>query len=156
MPRIGITGHTNLTPTTISLVTAAIRACLEPTGLVGVTCLAQGADQIFARVVLELGGSVEVVLPAADYRAEKVKPANLADFDELLNAAAKIHTMPFAQSNPDAYLAASEHLLATVDALIAVWDGEPGNYGGTGDVVTAAHKLGLPVTIIWPKGATRG
>lgn len=31
----------------------------------GVTCLARGADQIFARVVLDLGGTVEVVLPAA-------------------------------------------------------------------------------------------
>ncbi len=42
------------------------------------TFLARGADQIFARVVVELGGSVEVVLPAADYRERKAKPDNAA------------------------------------------------------------------------------
>jgi hypothetical protein len=34
--------------------------------IVGVTCLARGADQVFARVVLELGGEIEFVLPASD------------------------------------------------------------------------------------------
>jgi hypothetical protein len=48
---------------------------------VGVTCLACGADQLFAHAVLDVGGAVEVVLPAADYRERKVKPANTAEFD---------------------------------------------------------------------------
>lgn len=111
---------------------------------------------MFTRVVRDLGGSVEVVLPAADYRERKVKPNNTAEFDELISTAATVHTMPFAQSNSDAYLAASEHVLSTVDTLIAVWDGRPsGGYGGTADVVAAARKRGIPVAMVWPEGAKR-
>jgi len=158
--RIGISGHSNLTAATVPLVADGIRSVLEQHasgGLVGVTCLARGADQIFARVVLELGGTTEVVLPAADYRERKVKPENAAEFDELLGKATTVHTMRFAESNRDAYMAASEHVLSTVSALVAVWDGGPaGGYGGTADVVAAARERGLLVTVVWPDGAARG
>jgi hypothetical protein len=141
-------------------VTLALRATLVahvPDDLVGVTCLARGADQLFARVVLDLGGSVEVVLPAADYRQRRVKPNNAAEFDELIARATKVHTMPSPTSNREAYLAASQHLMATVDELVAVWDGAPPDgAGGTGDVVRTAREQGLAVTVVWPAGATRG
>jgi hypothetical protein len=157
--RVGITGHTDLTPDTVPLVAAAIGAALRPyppAALVGVTCLARGADQIFARVVLELGGAVEVVLPAADYRDRKIAPDQLAAFDALIAAATAVHTMPFTVSNRDAYLAASRHVLDGVEALLAVWDGgPPGGRGGTADVVAEARARGLPVTVVWPAGATR-
>jgi hypothetical protein len=158
VPRIGITGHTNLSAATVPLVAAGIRAELarHSVGLTGVTCLARGADQIFARVVLELGGDLEVVLPAEDYRVRKVSADNAAEFDELHAMARAIRTMPFAHSDGNAYQAASEHLLSTVDWLIAVWDGRPaGGHGGTADVVAAAHRLGIPVTVMWPQGAER-
>lgn len=158
MPRIGITGHSNLTVDTVPLVADGIRAALADYGpeLVGMTCLARGADQIFARMVLDLGGTVEVVLPAADYRDRKVKPDNVTEFDDLIGKAATVHTMPFPASNRDAYMAASEHVLATVDEMVAVWDGGPsGGYGGTADVVDAARERGVPVTVVWPDGARR-
>jgi len=158
VPRIGITGHTNLSAATVLLVAAGIREVLAPhsVGLTGVTCLARGADQIFARVVLELGGVIEVVLPAHDYRARKVSADNAAEFDEILTLARAIRTMPFAHSDGAAYQAASEHMLSTVDSLIAVWDGRPaGGYGGTADVVAAARESGMAVTVIWPPGAER-
>lgn len=160
MPRIGITGHSNLAGATEPLVADVLLGVLagmadEP--LVGVTCLARGADQLFARAVLDLGGSVEVVLPAGDYRDRKVKPDNAEDFDELLGRASAVHTMPFPESNREAYMAASEHVLAEVDVMVAVWDGGPsGGYGGTADVVDAARERGLPVTVVWPEGAVRG
>ncbi len=158
MPRIGITGHTNLSAATVPLVEAGIRAVLSAhsVDLTGVTCLARGADQIFARVVLELGGAIEVVLPARDYRARKVSADNAADFDEMLAMAHAIRTMPFAHSDGNAYQAASEHMLSTVDSLIAVWDGRPaGGYGGTADVVAAARRSGIAVTVVWPPGSER-
>lgn len=159
MSRIGITGHANLSTGTVPLVADAIKAALADhaaTELTGITCLARGADQVFARAVLDMGGTIEVVLPAADYRDRKVKPDNAAEFDTLISQAATVHTMPFAESNPDAYMAASEQVLSTVDALLAVWDGGPsGGHGGTADVVEAATKRRIPVTIIWPAGAAR-
>lgn len=158
--RIGITGHSNLTTAATTLVTDALRDALSAhrgSNLVGVTCLARGADQIFARVVLELGGAVEVVLPAADHRERKVKPDNAADFDALIDAAHLVRTMPFDTSDRSAYMAASEHVLSTAEAIVAVWDGAPSaGSGGTGDVVDAAYRRGIPVTVVWPAGAERG
>jgi hypothetical protein len=123
---------------------------------VGVTCLARGADQIFAKSVLEAGGTVEVVLPAHDYRERKVKHDNAAQFDELIGKAADVFTMPYDVSNRDAYMAASEKVLASIDALFAVWDGGPsGGHGGTADVVDAARARGIPVTVLWPATAAR-
>ena len=159
MPRIGITGHSALSDGTAGLVADGLRAVLaghEADELVGVTCLARGADQIFARVVLELGGSVEVVLPAADYRARKVKPANATDFDDLIARAASVHVMPLPESNRAAYQAAGAHVMANVDEMVAVWDGAPSDgAGGTGDTVRTAREQGIPVTIVWPTGAVR-
>lgn len=160
MPRIGITGHTNLTPASFPLVADAVRVTLTDhapdTELAGVTCLARGADQVFAHAVLDLGGALHVVLPSADYRQNQVGPDNLAEFDTLLDRAATVHTMPFPRSGPAAYMAASEHMLARIDTLIAVWDGGPSTaYGGTRDVVDAARHRGLPVVVLWPDGVTR-
>ncbi|MBB5156370.1 hypothetical protein [Saccharopolyspora phatthalungensis] len=120
------------------------------------SCIARGADQIFARALLDVGGSLEVILPAADYRKRKVKPDNVAEFDELIGAASKVHTMPFEESSRDAYMSASEHILGSVDAMLAVWDGQPSaGYSGTGDVVQVARERGIQVTVVWPDGADR-
>lgn len=156
--RIGITGHSNLSEDTVPLVAAALRALLTdtPIPIVGVSRLARGADQVFARAVLDLGGELHVVLPAGDYRARKVKPSNAADVDELIGQAATVTTMPFETSDRDAYLAASEHVVATVEAMVAVWDGQPSDgRGGTGDIVATARDRGLPVTVVWPDAARR-
>ncbi|MHA6618734.1 hypothetical protein [Pseudonocardia sp. DLS-67] len=157
--RIGITGHTNLTPESVPLVADDIRTVLaERAGsLVGVSCLARGADQVFARVVLDLGGRLDVVIPAADYRERKVEPDNRAEFEALIGQATAVRVLGFGTSNRDAYAAASEAVLGAVDVLVAVWDGaSPGRKGGTGDTVQAARQRGLPVLIVWPAGAARG
>lgn len=159
MPRIGITGHSNLSVDSVPLVANSIREAISDyagSELVGVTCLAKGADQIFARVMLEHGGAVEVVLPAADSRDRKVKPDNAAEFDELIGRARAVHTMPFERSGREAYVAASDHVLDSVDLMVAVWDGAPsGGYGGTADVVEAARDRGMNVAVVWPNGAQR-
>lgn len=48
---IGITGQRNVSPDTVALVAEALREVLARAGqpLVGLTCLARGADQVFAR-----------------------------------------------------------------------------------------------------------
>ena len=158
MPRIGITGHSSLTADTEERVLTALRTLLSQVGgsVIGVSCLARGADQLFARAVLDTGGELEVVLPAADYTDKKVKDYNRTTFDELIGKASAVTTMPYETSNRDAYASAGEHLMTTVDAMVAVWDGgKPDGKGGTGDTVAAARERGLPVTVVWPDGATR-
>ncbi|GAA2213336.1 hypothetical protein GCM10009850_087980 [Nonomuraea monospora] len=158
MMRIGVTGHMNLAPAAELLVADTLRAHLASfTGeLVGVSCIARGADSLFADAVLAAGGSLEVVLPSRDYRQAKVKPDHAEQFDRLMAAAKTVRLMDFDHANRQAYEAANEAVLSSVDELVAVWDGQPGTgSGGTAEVVAEARKRSLPVTIIWPEGAAR-
>ncbi|MDA8372282.1 MAG: hypothetical protein M0026_20775 [Nocardiopsaceae bacterium] len=158
MTRIGITGHSNLSAESIPLVRDALAEALAPYtgGLVGLSCLARGADQIFAEVVLDLGGRLEVVLPSVDYREAKVKPHNLDQFDALLMRSALVRYMPHKTAGREAYEDANEAILGSIDRLVAVWDRQPsGGKGGTGDAVEAALGRGVPVDIVWPEGARR-
>ncbi|WP_026122358.1 hypothetical protein [Nocardiopsis halotolerans] len=159
MTRIGITGHSNLSVDSVTLVRKALEKALAPyagESLVGVSCLARGADQLFAEAVIEAGGEVEVVLPSADYREAKVKPGDLDRFDDLLVRSSLVRYMPHRRADRAAYEDANEAVLDGVDLLFAVWDGQPsGGRGGTGDAVEAARERGLPVEVIWPEGARR-
>jgi hypothetical protein len=158
MTRIAVSGHRGLTPDVAALVDHAIRAELateDPDALVGITCLADGADQIFARAVLDTGGRLQVVIPARAYR-DGLPADSHRGYDELLAQAASITRIDRDDSTSDAHLEASIAMLATADRVLAVWDGQPSRApGGTADVVHHARAHGIPVTVIWPDGAWR-
>jgi hypothetical protein len=157
--RIAISGHRGLAPAVTQLVDAAIRAELTPYAadgeLTGLSCLADGADQIFARAVLDAGGALEVVVPAARYREmlpDDAKPG----YDGLFARATAVRRLDYQESTAEAHMAASATMVDTADRLFAVWDGERArSYGGTADVVAYAKERGTPVTVIWPAGASR-
>ncbi|MFI5503269.1 hypothetical protein ACIA5E_29795 [Nocardia asteroides] len=154
--RISVTGHMNLTPATETLVREAISALLaDLPDLIGISCLARGADSLFAEEILAAGGQLEVVLPSRDYRTAQVKPGHATQFDALLAQARTVRVMDFDHAGKAAYEAANHVLLADCDRLVAVWDGDAGKRGGTATVVESARAQGLPVDIIWPLGSAR-
>jgi hypothetical protein len=159
LPRFGITGHVNLTPASIPLVYQAIADALTPyagAGLTGVSCIAGGADSIFARAVLDLGGRLEVLVPAENYRAKKVPPDDAPQFDELLRRADDVRVLPFPEANGEAYEAANQAMVSVSDRVLAVWDGQHGAAkGSTASVVEYARAKGVPVEVIWPDGVER-
>jgi hypothetical protein len=132
-------------------------ARLAPAGtaLVGLSCLADGADQIFAAAVLTHGGALEVVVPAEDYRA--VLPDSVkAPYDKLMGRASAVYRCAHRESTAEAHMDASRFMVNHADLLLAVWDGEPArSYGGTADVVAYAQETGIPVSVVWPEGAFR-
>jgi len=157
--RIAISGHRGLPAATEQLVGHAIRDQLahDSTGkdLIGISCLADGADQIFARAVLDAGGLLDVVIPAASYRDGLPDSAHSV-YDQLLSQATRVDRLDYTESTSQAHMAASQAMLDTADRLYAVWDGKPSRgYGGTADVVAEAESRGIPVTVIWPEGAQR-
>jgi hypothetical protein len=156
--RIAITGHRGLPAATEQLVDRAIREQLGGcTGedVIGVSNLADGADQLFAQAVLDAGGQLEVIIPAAQYRDGLPESAH-ASYDKLLSKASSVRRLDRVDSTAEAHMEASNVMLDTADRLFAVWDGKPPRaYGGTADVVAEARKRGMPVTVIWPEGATR-
>jgi hypothetical protein len=158
--RIGITGHIKLVNSCVPGIEDAVRNFLTPISetqeIVGVSSLAAGADQIFANVVLELGGVLDAIIPATDYRDDIIDDDGVEQFDELLSRARTIQYAHNGPSGAAAYLAAGEKMLGAIDQLIAVWDGIDSPYlGGTSDIVARARRIGLPVNVIWPDGAER-
>jgi hypothetical protein len=158
VPSIGITGHRGLPPRTQELIAAALRKELEPHAgaeLIGVSCLAGGPDQLFARIVLDLGGTLEVVVPAEQYR-DGLDPDEKPGYDELLAKAKHVERLPLVESTERAHLAAGHAVVDRSERLVAVWDGKPARgVGGTADIVAYARQKGMPVVVRWPEGATR-
>lgn len=158
MVRIGITGHRGLPQPTADLVDAALRAEIAKypaDDLVGVSCIADGADSLFAQAILDHGGQLEVIVPASEYRAD-LPADHHPSYDRLLAAATAVHCLPNRESTSEAHMAASERMLDIVDHLIAVWDSQPARgHGGTADVVNQAVRRDVKITVVWPERATR-
>jgi hypothetical protein len=158
MTVIGITGHRGLSERTELLVAAALRdevARYADDQLVGVSAIADGADSLFATAVLDAGGDLVVVVPARRYR-ESLPAAQQPVYDALLGRAVRVIALDHEDPTTAAYMDAALRMLDEIDLLVAVWDGEPARgFGGTAQVVDAAEKRHLPVTVIWPGGAVR-
>ncbi|MBG0818649.1 hypothetical protein [Planomonospora sp. ID82291] len=156
--RIAISGHRGLPAAVEQQVDRLIRDALAELGdqqVTGLSCIADGADTLFARAVVDMGGDLEVVVPAQMYR-DGLPAEHWPAYDSLFSAATLVHEMDFIDSTSEAHQAASERMLELAEELWAVWDGLPARgFGGTADVVAAARSRGLPVRIFWPDGATR-
>lgn len=159
MTRLAVTGHRGLSETTTALVDAALRREIskraENGPLVGLSCIADGADALFARAILDHGGTLHVIVPARKYR-DSLPREHHATYDALIAEAAETIRLDHVESDSSAHMDASLHMLAEVDELLAVWDGQPARgYGGTADVVDVARDQGVPITVVWPTGVTR-
>ncbi|MEU0445626.1 hypothetical protein [Streptomyces tendae] len=164
MTALAVTGHMDLTDESVPAVRAALDELLagyrdlgQGKTLVGISCIAKGADSLFAEAVLAAGGRLVVVVPSRDYRRGTVEPDGAPLFDRLVEAAAEVVVLPYERAGRQAYEAANALLLERADRLVAVWNGEPpgGRGGGTADVVLAAREAGIPVDVVWPDGAAR-
>lgn len=155
MTMVGVTGHSDLTDRTAELARDELEKVLKPLSgdLIGMTCLARGADQVFADVVLGLGGRVRVVVPAADYFTSIPDPHSRERCEKYLSAAELTIAMDFEKSGPPAYFAASRYLVDHCDVLIAVWDGSTSS--GTADAVAYARDRDRQIIVVWPDGAER-
>ncbi|MFJ3983991.1 hypothetical protein [Streptomyces fungicidicus] len=156
--RVGITGHRGLGADVEgrvrSMLDEAVSAC-DAAELVGVSCIADGPDVWFAEAVVRHGGRLEVVIPAAGYRAA-LPEWHRATYDALLGQASEVHETGMDESTSEAHMAGSEILVGLSDTLLAVWDGKPARgFGGTADVVAYAERNGTPVQVLWPEGASR-
>lgn len=159
MTNLAVTGHRGLSEKTAALVNTALRTAIghraENGALVGLSCLADGADAIFARAILDHGGNLHAIVPARQYR-EGLPEDHHAIYDALLAEAGEITRLDHNESDSNSHMDASLRMLADADELLAIWDGQPARgHGGTADVVAAARDQGVPVTVVWPPGATR-
>lgn len=156
MTRVGVTGHQRLDdaaswPWVESALRQQLVEMVHP--LVGVTSLAVGADQLFARLVLEQKGRIHAVLPFADIE-RSFSPADIPGYRKLLSQSI-VEVLDTPGTDEDAYFAAGQRVVELSEILLAVWDGKPSKgKGGTADVVAHAISLGLPLIQINPVSQT--
>ncbi len=121
-----------------------------------VSSVAEGSDRIVAEAGRAAGFELEIVLPfgRAEYAKDFETPASLDEFDKLLGDAAAVFELDGTPDDrPRAYEAAGFVMLANIDLLIAIWDGEDAaGVGGTAQIVSHAIADGIPVVWIKPTG----
>jgi tetratricopeptide (TPR) repeat protein len=178
---VGVTGHRVLPPgdalrARLAEVLATLRSgslglapAPRPGPLVALSALAEGADRLVARLVLDEtpDGALEVVLPLEidDYILDFASDESIAEFRSLLNRAERITILapgpgPKARATPDeepsrreaAYEAGGYFVVDGCAVLIAIWDGQPARgRGGTAEIVAYARQLGRP--LVWVQAA---
>jgi hypothetical protein len=155
---IGATGHQNIPAAASPQIAHTLEQALRryATALTGVCSLADGADQLFAGLVLELGGQLHVVVPCEGYERTMGTSVARERFKALLSRAHRVENLPFRQPSQSAFLAAGQHVVDLSRLLIAIWDGQDARgEGGTGDIVKYARSVGREIIVLWPEGVVR-
>ena len=141
--KVGITGHQQLEDArNWEWVRTEMDDQLVKLGrpLVGITCLAVGADSLFAELILQHGGSLEAILPFPEYEQELPVPQR-DRYHALLSLASATTVLEKRDSKEDAYFEAGKKVVEAADIVLAVWDGRPARGpGGTADIVEYARQ----------------
>lgn len=159
---IGVTGHRYLPPDLVPGLEAGIRAFYEVAkqqhGVKGITVLsslAEGADQICAKLALDVGLRlvVPLPLPALEYRKDFTGTA-AAEFDCLLSLADDVFVVDAQEPLPGNlqrgfyYRQAGIYLARWCDVLLAVWNGiqlDSPDGAGTWETIKLAKRFEKPV-----------
>ena len=119
-----------------------------------VSSLAEGSDRIVAAAGLAAGFALQAVLPfdRAEYERDFETQMSRSEFEELLARARDVFELDGeADQRPRAYEAAGLFMLASIDVLIAIWDGAAAaGVGGTAQIVERAIADGIVVVWIEP------
>lgn len=122
----------------------------------GACSLAAGADQMFAEIILRLGGELQVIIPSSGYESTFADHESRTTYEALLARAQTVEQLPHPTPTEDAFLDAGRHVVDLSDELVAVWDGVAARgRGGTADIVAYARAAAKPVHVIWPAGVHR-
>jgi len=151
--RIGVTGHRVLTD--VEKIEAGVAQALQRIelefpgeSLTVISALAEGADRIVARAVLERPGArliAPLPLSKSDYITDFKSPESRAEFLSLLDRAEDVIEVKPVTSRDEAYEIVGDYVIQHSDVLVAIWDGrDPQGRGGTGAIVERARARRLP------------
>lgn len=113
--------------------------------------LAEGCDRIVAKVALDLGQRLTVLLPFSrrDYETTFSDQSHTREFRKLLKQADRRIKLGAKLTNAEAgYIAVGDVTLARADVVLTIWDGQPAQgRGGTPEILQNALDWRIP--IIW-------
>jgi 8-oxo-dGTP pyrophosphatase MutT (NUDIX family) len=147
--RIGVSGHQSLgDEETERFVAQSIREQLlayrqKASDIVLYASLALGADRLFVKTALDLGISVEIVIPCSTY--EDLFLSTRDEYNNLLRSSQRVHYLPLRDCSDDAFLAAGRWIVDHSDIVLLAWNGLPARgRGGTADIASYARAVKCP------------
>jgi hypothetical protein len=134
----GITGHQNLgDEETISWIENCLEQELRKYNItIGLTCLAIGADQLFAQVLDKFNIPYIAIVPSEKYVETFAQGSDRENYNKYLIKAKEAIKLDFPAPSEQAYYEAGKYVVDHSDMLFAIWNGKAAKgLGGTGDVV---------------------
>jgi len=143
-----VTGHRNIPVEQIEHVEAELRGLIHRAIDAGygtfLSGFAEGADLLFARLVLELQDEFPVRLEAAIPYAGRLKCPD-PEFQSLLARCSAVNVIS-EQYSPDCFFKRNCYLVDRADAVIAVYDGR--QRGGTYQTLCYAREVGRKIAFV--------
>ncbi|MGW2824664.1 hypothetical protein ACWC24_27225 [Streptomyces sp. NPDC001443] len=155
---ISVVGHADLTPDTLKLVEAELRARLEQqfARASGVVRAGAGGALAFGRAVRAAGHRLVVVTPTQEMGPTPLPAQDRTVTGALLDLAQQVRLLAYDPGDRDACVGADERMIAGCRHLLAVWDGSPSSgRDATAHLVAYARAHAVPVDVVWPRGAAR-
>jgi hypothetical protein len=152
---LGITGHQDIPHAAKKFAKDRIAdvLCRIEGGITGVSSLASGADQLFARIVVRIGAELHVIIPCEGYEATFTSKLELNQYREKAN---RVEMLNHKEPSQAAFLDAGHRVVDVSEMIVAVWDGlDARGRGGTADIVRYAKERGKEVVVVWPPGLSR-
>ena len=146
--KVGITGHQNLgTRCDVEWISEMMIHAVDEYDITkGISCLAAGADQLFAEILCQRQIPYMAVVPSAGYEDTFAESALRENYRLLLIRAQEVMKLDFAFPSEEAFFAAGKYVVDLSDLVFTVWDGlRAKGLGGTGDIVSYAASKGKSI-----------
>ena len=154
---VGVTGHQDLgSSATARWVSDVVcRAVKEYNVTQGITCLAAGADQIYAEILKGENIPYFVVIPSDNYEKTFGNRSSLEKYQMLLDQAHRMIKLKFNEPNEIAFFEAGKRVVNLSRDIFAIWNGNKAKgLGGTADIVQYALEKNKKVVHFNPISKT--
>jgi hypothetical protein len=154
--KVGITGHQNLTAAETNwlkeeLIIEIKRMKIEE----AYSCLAIGADQLFASVILANNIPLVAVTPCKKYE-KTFDDKHIELYKTLVRQATNKILLDFEYPSEEAFYEAGKTVVNKSDVVFAFWNNLPSKgLGGTADIVSIAEKLNKKIIHLNPITKTK-
>ena len=154
--KVGITGHQNLTAAESDWLRDELEIEIKQMKIEeAFSCLAIGADQIFARVILAKNIPLVAITPCKKYE-QTFDDNRIELYKSLLKQTTNEIILDFESPSEEAFYEAGKTVVNKSDVVFAFWDSLPSKgLGGTADIVSIAKTLNKKIIHLNPINQTK-
>jgi hypothetical protein len=154
--KVGITGHQNLTTAESAWLKEELEIEIKRMKIEeAYSCLAIGADQVFAGVILANDIPLVAITPCKKYE-QTFDDNHIELYKSLVKQATNKIQLDFENPSEEAFYEAGKTVVNKSDVVFAVWNNLPSKgLGGTADVVSIAKGLNKIIIHLNPINQTK-